>query len=216
MERERDLTFCLNFPLPFTWNWINIVVLSGSHCVYRHQTHTSFISRFFNIFKQTQCLAQFCWFFWSEPKKLRAYKTCKGIKTLRTLRYAVLTFVPNSNSSIWWEEPGMLKQSIILRVTSYDNMSCFLVGLDVLGPCCIHISAEPHQSSFGSRLRPLKSLLVSCEPRYRWQHSYFQHSNESHKHNNNTRVLLFDQTKPAKCKHALLKQQPMMPTEEAH
>ncbi len=31
----------------------------------------------------------------------------------------------------------------------------FLVRLEVFGPCCVHISFEPHQSLFGSGPRPI-------------------------------------------------------------
>ncbi len=90
------------------------------------------------------------------------------------------------------------KNQVCLSILSFlgfiscDIMSCFWF-LDVFGTCCIHISVEPYQSSFGSGQRP----TISGAARFRCQCSHF------FKWTNCTRVY-FNWAKFAKCRHGKL------------
>lgn len=50
---------------------------------------------------------------------------------------------------------NMCEDSVLFRVSS----SCFWFRLHVFGPCCVHISLELHQSSFGSGPKPIFSSV---------------------------------------------------------
>ncbi len=55
---------------------------------------------------------------------------------------------------------------IMLHSTTSCHYFLFLVRLEVFGLCCVHISFEPHQSSFGTETHLFTDLgpLVWCAP----------------------------------------------------
>ncbi len=134
---------------------LNALILSVSKCYfYQLMSHKELI----------KCV--------KESKQVQEFLHCTQICCKEP---AVLTLAPKYNA----KKAPMIKKTCLSILSSLGSQLghhiLFWGWLDVFSLCFIHISVEPHQSSFGSRPRTTFSgglgLLVWCASRSGWQRS---------------------------------------------